>query len=106
MTRTRSFSASIVLALAMAAMIPIVHAHGFDRTGAHQSEHKGFQHRGDFTRKLNLTEAQRDQIFQLRHDAAPALRAKGKEVRTARVEARKVAMTENFDEKNAMQVST
>jgi periplasmic protein CpxP/Spy len=104
MTHTRRFIAPLALALGLTLAAPLAsHAEpGFQRQGHHQ----GFgKHRGDFTRGLNLTDAQRDKIFELRHAAEPALRAKSKEVRAARRDVRQVAMTEKFDESRALAVS-
>lgn len=49
-------------------------------------------------RGLDLTEAQRDQIFQLRHAQAPALREKSKELRDIRKELQEATMSEQYDE--------
>lgn len=51
-----------------------------------------------FIRDLKLTEAQRDQIFKIMHEQAPALRDKAKEVRKARTELRDLAFSAGYDE--------
>ena len=47
-------------------------------------KHGGAGKHDAFMRGLDLTEAQRDKIFEVRHAAAPMLREKGKQVREAR----------------------
>ncbi|MFZ5512272.1 MAG: Spy/CpxP family protein refolding chaperone, partial [Pseudomonadota bacterium] len=49
-------------------------------------------------RGLDLTEAQRDKIFQLTHAQTPAMRDKGKEIHKARAELRKLAFSAEYDE--------
>jgi Spy/CpxP family protein refolding chaperone len=46
---------------------------------------------------LNLTEAQRDQIFKIRHDQAPAFRDQMKKMRASREELQKLARADKFD---------
>jgi len=70
--------------------------------GKHRFHHGGERH---FMGKLNLTEAQRDQIFKLRHEAAPTLREKGKQARAARTELRQLAQADRFDEAKARALS-
>lgn len=48
--------------------------------------------------ELNLTEAQRDQIFKIHHDQAPAFREQAKKVRAAREELHKLASADRLDE--------
>jgi Spy/CpxP family protein refolding chaperone len=49
-------------------------------------------------RALNLTEAQRDQIFKIHHDQAPAFRDQMKKVRASREELQKLARADKFDQ--------
>ena len=49
-------------------------------------------------RALNLTEAQRDQIFKIHHDQAPAFRDQMKKVRASRDELQKLARADKFDQ--------
>ena len=49
-------------------------------------------------RSLNLTEAQRDQIFKIHHDQAPAFRDQMKKVRASREELDKLARADKFDQ--------
>jgi Spy/CpxP family protein refolding chaperone len=53
---------------------------------------------------LQLTEAQRDKLFELRHAQAPAMRAQLKELRAARTELRALAMSDRYDEARAAQL--
>jgi len=48
-------------------------------------------------RGLDLTEAQRDQIFQIRHAQAPAMREQAKQLRAARKDLRELAMAPEYD---------
>lgn len=61
--------------------------------GGHQ--HGGGEMRG--LRALNLTEAQRDQIFKIHHDQAPAFRDQMKKVRASREELQKLARADKLD---------
>ena len=49
-------------------------------------------------RALNLSEAQRDQIFKIHHDQAPAFRDQMKKVRASREELQKLARADKFDQ--------
>src|SRR5690606_33661746 len=74
---------------------------GFDGGWGHHAmavKHGEFGKRGHFMRGLDLTEAQRDKIFEARHAVAPTLRDKGKKVREGRVAMREAAKAESFDE--------
>jgi protein CpxP len=46
---------------------------------------------------LNLSEAQRDQVFKIHHDQAPAFRDQMKKVRASREELQKLARADKFD---------
>ena len=52
-------------------------------------------------RDLDLTEAQRDQIFQIRHAQAPAMREQAKAMRAARKDLRELAMAPEYDAQKA-----
>jgi Spy/CpxP family protein refolding chaperone len=56
-------------------------------------------------RGLNLTEAQRDQVFKIFHDQAPAMHEQMKQVHRSRGELRQLAMAERFDEGRARQLA-
>jgi len=66
--------------------------HGGDRYG-------GGRHGGAMRmlRGLDLTEAQRDKIFEMRHAQAPARRAQMKAVHAARKDLRELAMAPKYD---------
>jgi Spy/CpxP family protein refolding chaperone len=63
----------------------------FHRGGGHDGEMRGL-------RGLDLTEAQRDQIFKIRHEQAPAFREQMKKVRASHEELRKLALADKFDQ--------
>jgi protein CpxP len=56
-------------------------------------------------RRLDLTEAQRDQVFKIFHDGAPAMREQMKTARRAGQELRQAALSPNFDRARARQLA-
>jgi periplasmic protein CpxP/Spy len=73
--------------------------------GMHGSQHAGFDrgqggHGGEMRglRALDLTEAQRDQIFKIHHDQAPAFRDQMKKLRASRQDLQKLARADKFDQ--------
>ena len=76
--------------------------------GMHGPQHAGMHHgwggrdggHGEMRalRGLDLTEAQRDQIFKIHHDQAPAFRDQMKKVRASREELQKLARADKFDQ--------
>lgn len=56
-------------------------------------------------RRLDLSEAQRDQIFKLFHDQAPAMRERIKTVRSAQEELRMAASAPSFDSARVRQLA-
>ena len=56
-------------------------------------------------RQLDLSEAQRDQVFKIFHDQAPAMREQMKVVRRTRDELRQAAASPNFDRTRARQLA-
>jgi Spy/CpxP family protein refolding chaperone len=52
---------------------------------------------GRMMRQLDLTEAQRDQIFRIRHESAPAMRERMKSARAAQQALRQAAADPNAD---------
>lgn len=54
-----------------------------------------------FLHGIDLTEAQRDKIFEIMHAQAPTVRQKAKEARTAREALRDLAMSPQYDEGRA-----
>ncbi len=59
---------------------------------------EGGMHMPPFIRELKLTEAQRDQIFKIMHEQAPAIRDKAKEARKAQADLRALTFSGNYDE--------
>jgi len=66
--------------------------------GFHHMRHHGGDGEMRGLRALNLTEAQRDQIFKIHHDQAPAFRDQMKKVRASREELQKLARADKFDQ--------
>ena len=52
-------------------------------------------------RGLNLTEAQRDQVFNLMHKQAPAARERAKAIQKSRLELRNLSMSAQYDDARA-----
>ncbi len=61
----------------------------------HEGRQGGYMH-GIFKR-LDLTEAQQDQLFQIRHEQRPAVREKLKELRNNRQTLRELATADEYD---------
>lgn len=56
-------------------------------------------------RGLNLSDAQRDQVFKIFHEQAPAVHEQMKQLRQAREELMKLASADRFDETRARQAA-
>jgi periplasmic protein CpxP/Spy len=56
-------------------------------------------------RRLDLSEAQRDQVFKILHDQAPAIREQAKAARRAGQELRQAALSGGFDRARARQLA-
>ena len=70
--------------------------------------HQGMHRSGERMRQmemLGLTDAQKDQIFKIRHDAVPPMREQMKQMHKARLELRQLAMADKFDEVKARQLA-
>lgn len=68
--------------------------------------HGGFQSGGmNFLRRLDLTEAQRDQVFKIFHDQAPAMRERMKAARSAQQELRNAMAAPSFDSARVRQLA-
>ena len=83
-------------------------AQPMDEGRMHSGMHGGMRgHDGGMMgmRGLNLTEAQRDQIFKIHHDSVPAMREQMKQVQKARDDLRQIAMADKFDEARARQAA-
>lgn len=94
---------SLMLALPLASQARPAADHGghYGHHFTHGKHHGKYRAHAGFMRGLDLSEAQRDQIFKLRHEAAPTLREKGKAVRAARAELRQLGKAAEFDDSKA-----
>ena len=74
-----------------------------DMPGGHMGRHGGgsMMH----LRGLNLTQAQRDQVFKIYHDQAPAAHEQMKQVQAAREQLNQLAGADRFDEPSARQAA-
>ncbi|WP_428852317.1 Spy/CpxP family protein refolding chaperone [Imbroritus primus] len=83
-----------------------MHKHDGGERGKHHFGHRG-HHRGDgmMMRGLNLSDAQKDQIFKIRHAQMPAVRDQMKIVRANRAELRKLSLATTFDAAKARQLA-
>lgn len=76
--------------------------HGFEghRGGEHMFGRRGPGHGrdGGFLRGLDLSDQQRDRIFEIRHAAAPKMREQAKVLRDTRGEFAKLALSASYDE--------
>lgn len=61
----------------------------------------GGNHLPPFLRGLNLSEAQRDQIFDLLHAQAPAMREQAKALHKSRMELHRLGMSDEYSEAKA-----
>lgn len=115
MKNTRVLS-TLLIAGSLALTIPFAaQARPGGMDGCHHAKavkHGEFGKRGDFARRggafmhgLDLTEAQRDRIFEVRHAAAPTLREKGKEAYAARKALREASKPGAFDEAKVREAS-
>jgi len=71
-------------------------------------EHHGMQRGGDLRhllKRLDLSEEQRDQIFELKHAQRPAMRDKVKELRQGRSALRAAAMAKDYDARQVRQLA-
>jgi periplasmic protein CpxP/Spy len=79
-----------------------------DRGASAQFHARGHQEQGGrqmWLRRLDLTEAQRDQVFKIFHDGAPAMREQMKAARRASQELRQAAISPSFDRARARQLA-
>lgn len=77
------------------------HAHWHQRgEGHHRGEHMRARrgHGDGFLRGLDLSDEQRDRIFEIRHASAPKMREQAKVLREARGEFAKLALSSDYDE--------
>jgi len=97
--RTTVAAALCASALGLAMGAQAQPAPGGMKAGFHHGERHG-AHGGGMRalQALNLTEAQRDQIFKIHHDQAPAFREQMKKVRAAREQLQTLAKADRLDE--------
>ncbi len=98
---------AILVAGSLAVALPLA-AHARPFGGEHHGMHGGMfssEPMPRLLRGLDLTEAQRDKIFELMHAQAPALRDKAKEMHKARTELRRLAFSAEYDEAKVMALS-
>jgi Spy/CpxP family protein refolding chaperone len=111
MTLTRRIPFALTgLALATSFALALPNAAQADPRGHGEGMHQmrgGGEHRGGmgFLRGLDLTQEQRDQVFKIFHDQAPALRERAQAARDAREELRKLALAPGFDSAKARQLA-
>lgn len=83
------------------------HRHGMHKDGAKRGHHakRGGHHRGfkSMLRGLDLTEEQRDKVFEIRHASKPAMRAAHKQMRAARKGLRELALSGNVSSEQLQQ---
>ncbi len=96
----RNHIAAFLLASSAAlGLAPAVHAQDMPGHG---------MHRGGpmmMLRGLDLTDAQRDQVFKIHHDQQPAVHEQMKQVRAAHETLMKLAAADNFDQAQARQAA-
>lgn len=96
----RNHIAAFLLASSVAlGVAPAAHAQGMPGHGMHRG--------GPMTmlRGLDLTQAQRDQVFQIFHEQEPAVHEQMKQVRQARADLMNLAAADNFDQARAQQAA-
>src|SRR3954466_6788151 len=86
------------LALTMGAQAQPAPEGGQQHGGMQHMRHHGGGGEMRGLQALNLSEAQRDQIFKIHHDQAPAFRDQMKKVRTSREELDKLARADKLDQ--------
>jgi Spy/CpxP family protein refolding chaperone len=77
-----------------------------DDVRAHKRGLRGKRGKGHMFRHLDLTEAQRDQIFELRHGTKPQMRELRKRKHAAKRELREMIHTEQVDQSRVEALST
>lgn len=109
--KTRIFAALLIAApfLAHAQPPATVDQPGMAKMGQHQQrEGRAFGgHEGTppFLRGTNLSEAQKDKIFELMHKQAPAMREKAKASQQAQNELRQLSLSDSYDEAQAQKLA-
>ena len=101
----RTHVANFLLASSCAlGLAPMAANEAFAQQGMRHGMHHGGGRMGQME-ALGLTEAQKDQLFKIRHDSVPPMREQMKQVHKARLELRQLAMADKFDEAKARQLA-
>jgi Spy/CpxP family protein refolding chaperone len=101
----KAILASLLAASSVALAIPAAQAQPFEHGRAMQArEMRGGAGMG-MLRGLDLSEAQRDQVFRIFHDQAPAMRERMKATRAAHEELRKATAAATFDSARVRQLA-
>ena len=99
--RINPYLAGLLMASSLALSIPFAaQAHPMGRFGgaeAHEARGGGMR----FLRRLDLTQAQREQVKKIFEEQAPAMRERMEAARTAQQELRTLATSPNFDSRRA-----
>lgn len=99
----KSILAGVLAAASLALAIPAAQAQPFEHGRAvHAHQARGGM---GMLRGLDLSQAQRDQIFKIIHDRAPAMREQMKAVRAAHEELRNATTAPSFDSARARQAA-
>ncbi|MGB6242708.1 MAG: periplasmic heavy metal sensor [Castellaniella sp.] len=106
---TRTFSALALAAAIIAAPLAATAASGPHAEGAryhHKADsQKARQHGDRWLRGLDLSQAQQDQIFKIRHDQEQAVYDQKKAVKAAASTLRDLSQTDTFDQAKAKQAA-
>jgi Spy/CpxP family protein refolding chaperone len=99
--RINPYLAALLMAGSLALALPAAQAQPMGRSdGAHAHQMRG-DHGGPqgmrSLRRLDLTEAQREQVKKIFQEQAPAMRERMESARNAQQELRKAAISPNFD---------
>jgi Spy/CpxP family protein refolding chaperone len=101
--RFNPYLAALLAAGSLALAIPAVQAHSSDGPRAERMRGGGEGMR--FLRRLDLTEAQREQVKKIFEEQAPNMRSRMEAARTAQQELRALAMSPNFDSGRARELA-
>lgn len=112
-TFSRTYSTlALVAAMAAAPMVASAATDGSSDgnwTGHHQKMHRDWDTQGRWSgymlRGLDLTQAQQDQIFKIRHDQAQAFYDQHKALRAASKSLRELTNADSFDQAKAQQAA-
>jgi protein CpxP len=105
--RINPYIAAVLVGGSLAVALPAVQAQPADRAG-HMHQMRGDHHRGEgmrFMRRLDLTDAQRDQVKKIFEAQAPAMRERTEAARKAQQELRAMALSPNFDSARARELA-